>query len=965
MIEDQRFTNIKRNWPFSGSAMAQDTYNSAEIFYNLLAREVMHTSKPEKVLDFGCSSGQLVVQLRSLGIQADGFEFAGASWDNLLPGARRYCKVIESGFPINHRYDLIICMESLPYIETDQIQQALKAICEHTDAILFSSNPYSDRESGAPAVQSPGRWAELFAANGFIRNPAKDFSSIIPWGMYLHRVNQLSPEMIGVYENQLWQQRYESLARRELGISLQKDLSSPQQGQEVVNILMMEKAQLTHERDQIFHHYMAVINSRSWRFMRSLQAIRHRLIPLGSRRERWMYSIFTFILHPFAGRGKSVKIEPIHRRPAVETRSASVDVIICIHNALHDVRNCLSSVARHSSPPYRIILVDDGSDEETAAYLNEFISNQECLLLRNDTARGYTFAANQGLRASTADFALLINSDTIVTPGWLDKMVACAQSDPKIGMVGPLSNTASWQSIPKIESNGDWADNPLPPDLTIDQMGELVTQYSERIYPTMMFLNGFCLLICRDLIAKIGFFDEEHFGVGYGEENDYCLRARKAGWKLALADDVYIYHAQSKSYSTERRKKLSDLAAKTLVEKHGQKIVDEGVNYSLTSRTLIGIRARSMHYYAQWDLLNQGRRYFSGRRVLFILPVKFAGGGSNVVISEARAMLDMGVDVGIFNLETNRNEFTSSNPLIEVPVMYGDIRDIPQLAASYDAVIATFNTTVAWMAPARSQNKDLVFGYYVQDFEPMFYPEGSSEYSRAFESYSLIPGMHLFCKTEWVRNQLLNQVGLPAANVGVSINTQVYRPRPRHVLQSIPSQLKIGAMVRPESKYRAPELTMQVLKKADQIYGMKILPLIFGMNIHHQAFNELSTDFRWKSAGLLTPRQVAAFMNELDIFVDFSTHQAMGLSALEAMACGAAVILPEKGGTADFAQHEINSLVIDTSEVENCWEALKTLIENSELRNRLILNGTQSVCKYYPEKSAYNILNTLFPVYKE
>lgn len=965
MIEDHRFSKIKRTWPFSGSAMSQDAYSSAELFYSLLAREVMNTFKPKTVLDFGCSSGQLVVQLRSLGITADGIEFVDSAMDNILPGARSYCAVVEPGTPINQHYDLIICMESLPEIAPDQVQPAVKSICKHTDEILFSSIPYAVREAGTPAVQQPGDWAEIFAANGFMRNPAKHNSPVIPWGINLHRVNQLCPEIVGAYENQLWQQRYESLARRELGISLQKDLSSPQQGQEVVNILLMEKAQLTHERDQIYHHYMAVINSRSWRFMQSLQAIRHRLIPLGSRRERWMYSALSNIMHPFAGRGRMIRIEPIHCRPAVEARSASVDVIICIHNALQDVRRCLESVVRNSTPPFKIILVDDGSDEDAIAFLNEFSSSQECMLIRNDQARGYTFAANQGLRASTADFALLINSDTVVTPGWLDKMVACARSDPKIGMVGPLSNTASWQSIPKIESNGDWADNPLPPGLTIDQMGDLVTQYSERIYPTMMFLNGFCLLIRRDLITKIGYFDEERFGVGYGEENDYCLRARKAGWKLALADDVYIYHAQSKSYSTERRKKLSELAAKTLVEKHGQKIIDEGVNYSLTSRILMGIRARSSHYYAQWEFLNQGRKKFSDKRVLFILPVKFAGGGSNVVISEARAMLDMGVDVQIFNLETNRNEFTNSNPLIEVPVMYGDIRDIPKLAASYHAVIATFNTTVAWMAPARSLNKDLVFGYYVQDFEPMFYPEGSSEYSRAFESYSLIPGMQLFCKTEWVRNQLLNQVGLSATNIGVSINTQVYRQRPRNGLQSIPSQLKIGAMIRPESRYRAPELTMNVLKKADQIYGLKVLPVIFGMNIHHQAFNELPTDFRWKSAGLLTPGQVASFMNEIDIFVDFSTHQAMGLSALEAMACGAAVILPEKGGTTDFAQHEINSLVIDTSEFEICWEALKTLIENSELRNRLILNASQSVCKYYPEKSAYNILNTLFPVYKE
>ena len=79
----------------------------------------------------------------------------------------------------------------------------------------------------------------------------------------------------------------------------------------------------------------------------------------------------------------------------------------------------------------------------------------------------------------------------------------------------------------------------------------------------MPFLNGFCLLIRRAVLEGVGLFDEANFGEGYGEENDYCLRARNAGWTLALADDTYIYHAQSRSYNPERRKNLSDRAGVT------------------------------------------------------------------------------------------------------------------------------------------------------------------------------------------------------------------------------------------------------------------------------------------------------------------------------------------------------------------------------------------------------------------
>src|SRR5512133_1916626 len=101
-------------------------------------------------------------------------------------------------------------------------------------------------------------------------------------------------------------------------------------------------------------------------------------------------------------------------------------------------------------------------------------------------------------------------------------------------------------------------------------MGALVAEISARVYIEMPLINGFCMLIRRKLIEAVGFFDEEHFRDGYGEEDDFNLRARKAGWKLALADDVYIYHAQSRSYTNLRRKQLTERSGRALKDKHGE-----------------------------------------------------------------------------------------------------------------------------------------------------------------------------------------------------------------------------------------------------------------------------------------------------------------------------------------------------------------------------------------------------------
>jgi hypothetical protein len=219
------------------------------------------------------------------------------------------------------------------------------------------------------------------------------------------------------------------------------------------------------------------------------------------------------------------------------------------------------------------------------------------------------------------------------------------------------------------------ATNPLPEGVTIAAMGEMIEASSAKLYPEMPLINGFCLMVRRKLIEEIGFFDEENFGQGYGEEDDFTLRARKAGWKLALADDTYIFHAQSRSYSTERRKKLAEGAGKKLAEKHGQSIVQESVAQIQRSHILEGIRARATVALDRRDIIQLGKK-FSGKRLLFVLPVTTPGGGANVVRTESLAMQKFGVEVEFFNLRGNRPGFEQAYPNFEFPVTYGEIQDL-------------------------------------------------------------------------------------------------------------------------------------------------------------------------------------------------------------------------------------------------------------------------------------------------
>lgn len=253
-----------------------------------------------------------------------------------------------------------------------------------------------------------------------------------------------------------------------------------------------------------------------------------------------------------------------------ETLRERVDIVVCVHNALEDVKECLTSIVRHTKVDYRLLIVDDGSQPETRDFLQEWVKEvPAATLLRNETARGYTKAANIGMRASTGDCIILLNSDTIVTPGWVEKLLECANSRKDIGIVGPLSNCASWQSIPEIFDNkGGWAINSVPDGYSLENFSELVEKISEKAFPSVNFVNGFCYAIKRAVIDAIGWLDEESFPHGYGEENDFSIRARKAGFKLALADHAYVYHSKSKSFGHERRQELSKQGSTAFKRKH-------------------------------------------------------------------------------------------------------------------------------------------------------------------------------------------------------------------------------------------------------------------------------------------------------------------------------------------------------------------------------------------------------------
>jgi GT2 family glycosyltransferase len=648
------------------------------------------------------------------------------------------------------------------------------------------------------------------------------------------------------------------------------------------------------------------------------------------------------------------------KKTALPQRTAEVDIIVCVHNALIDVGICLSSIIRYTTPPYRLILVNDGSDNDTTAFLENFASAQGALYLYNPNAQGYTKAANKGLKASDKEFVVLLNSDTRISqPDWLDRMVFCIQQDAKTGIVGPLSNTASWQSVPEIFEGNDWAENLLPEDLELSTFTRYLGQNAFSIYPEIPFLNGFCLLIRRELIKAIGHFDEESFPRGYGEENDFCLRASEKGWKLRVAGDVFVYHAQSKSYSHENRKLLSENAGIALARKHDQKQIEAGVLKCRNSLLLNGLRSRIKQYPKLIRCASTVRKAFAGKKILFVLPVIDLGGGANVVIQEIQAMREMNVDCFIANHSDNQVIFCKSYPDLEIPMVF---YDRPSKLAShfhyFDAVVGTTYSSMFLIDQSLLfAEKSIITGYYIQDYEPHFFKEGSLEWRRAFESYNLIKGTKCFTKTQWNQDEVKNATGIEPKLVGPSYNSNLFFPsKEKHFEKTI----HVVAMVRPSTPRRGPDITLQVLKMIKRTYKDEISVFTFGCSEKEELIKKYKKEFSFNHLGVLGPEQLSALFSNSHLFIDMSTYQAMGLTGMEAMACGNVVMLPESGGASSFIVHAKNGFLIDTSSMESCLKNVGFLMGNRQRFFEIASTAISDISAYSPIFAATNMLTCLF-----
>jgi GT2 family glycosyltransferase len=226
----------------------------------------------------------------------------------------------------------------------------------------------------------------------------------------------------------------------------------------------------------------------------------------------------------------------------------NIDIIIPVYRQLELTRQCVESVLSAPDAAMGTIhLINDASPEpELADYCREVAINDRIQLLEHADNQGFVFSVNEGLRAAGDRDVVILNSDTEVPLGWLSRLKLAAHANPNAASITPFSNNATICSYPDF-----CRENELPRDLGGREVDQMFAKANEGVSIEVPTGVGFCMFLRRAAIDEVGGFDEEAFGRGYGEENDWCLKASAKGWKHYLCADVYVYHAGGASFGAE------------------------------------------------------------------------------------------------------------------------------------------------------------------------------------------------------------------------------------------------------------------------------------------------------------------------------------------------------------------------------------------------------------------------------
>lgn len=595
---------------------------------------------------------------------------------------------------------------------------------------------------------------------------------------------------------------------------------------------------------------------------------------------------------------------------------APVDIIIPVYGGLQVLIPCIRSVQARTQWPHRIILVDDASpDEATRLWLEEWHgTNPDHIVLFNKKNRGFAATVNRGIEAGEGRYLCILNSDTIVTNGWLFKLVMALEADPRNKIVNPCTNNTALINVP-LQQGYDYND-----------MNRAFEALSPHTYPEIM-PTGFCFFMERSLVDEIGLLDE---GYGsYGEETDFWMRTVTRvsngvvnNWRAVLADDTYIFHERGSSFNI-----LTDEEHMGHRESGKSRFHSIWPGYVPLSKTLDIKRTMTplRHAISPSFIAKDKPRY----KICFVVYSTENCGGMKVIADTVNYLNEVGVEAKVAHILRNSESPTVPLPSLRSgPVLFGGVADFVQnfedRVFNEGVVVAATGEVMGAVVSVTSGKPGLTSLHLSQSDDAGIAP--TADIKKEIAAANKLADFTI-TNSKWVGKKLGKKVKV-SGSFSPGYDGTLFYPRGREQGDDRPTVLvSLGNTVYPfKGNDRGIEMACALHKLckennkeirilANGVATVKDAPFIVGLGVLNQT------------------RFASILGTQVDIYCDPAHNHSYGLPSLEAMASGAVPVCWNNKGILEYATHDVDAVVLaNKTHPEYMAERIYNLLFNEPKR---------------------------------
>ncbi|MCG7841035.1 MAG: glycosyltransferase, partial [Methanomassiliicoccales archaeon] len=562
-----------------------------------------------------------------------------------------------------------------------------------------------------------------------------------------------------------------------------------------------------------------------------------------------------------------------------------VDIVIPVYGGLHVLRPCIESIIKHTEWDYRLIIVDDCSPDpavgEYLRSLEELHPGIRVELLFNRKNRGFAPTVNRGAAAGDNPYLCILNSDTLVTEGWLTRQLMALEADEKNVIVNPVTNNTALVNV-AMYSGCSYKD-----------MANAVAVAPNTLTYNEIMPTGFCFTMRRKLWEEVGPFDEAY--ISYGEETDFWFKAIKQTDKNGvilrnrgvIADNAYVFHERGTSFSQLGAEEHMGL------RRSGSSRFNEIHPDFASWQNGFSADGSVNHLRNELDRDNFKTEYKGN--VAWV--VKSAGmcGGMGFITDIVNQMIEEGYNAKVCVVPDNYDE--ANPPILQV---IGSLRTAPILFKSHAEFTSTFKqrvfsgagkvfAAVTELSPIvwdlEKTYRDIEGYNHVQSYDPdLAVSLGMPELVEAFEeSYRRLPNV---VSSKWVADKIKALGGEVCTNVLPGINQDLFHPRDRSLGDE---RFTVAILINRMYGFKGADWAEEFLKELNPSGSPELRVLAIGPK---------HMDIRGVTClGDLSPAKMADLLgSEIDVLVDPAQIHSYGLPSLEALASGCRVLCRENGG---------------------------------------------------------------------